>query len=279
MIDKHKKEHFKMPANDAFQKVLLINPPGKIFVHKDGVIGERKHCTPPLGLAYIAGNLINNGYDVEVIDVLAEGYANERYIEPFLVYGLEVDEIVERAVAAKPDVIGFSVLFSNRIGETHGMAAAIREVLPDVTMVFGGQHSTAVPDKVMKQSHVDFVIAGEADQSMVDLMEALNGRLGMSEVKGLFYRNGDTIIDSMENVPSAVDGNGWKYYGRKDAPVPLELDALPYPAWEIFPLDAYWASTVRVGGGDIMRERFLVMMSTRGCPHVCTFCTSPLLSG
>ena len=268
-----------MSATDAFQKILLINPPGKIFVRQDGGIGERKHCTPPLGLAYIAGNLIKNGYDVEIIDALAEGYSNERYIKPFLVYGLDINEIVERALDAKPDVIGFSVLFSNRIGETHEIAAAIRKVLPDVTMVFGGQHPTAMPDQVMKRPHVDFIIAGEADQSMVDLMEALNDRLEKPQVKGLFYRDGNSIINSMENVASSVDGNGWKYYERKDAPVPLELDELPYPAWEIFPMDAYWGSHVRIGGGDVMRERFLVIMSTRGCPNVCTFCTSPLLSG
>lgn len=268
-----------MQENDEIQKVLLINPPGKIFVRPDGNMVERKHCTPPLGLAYIVASLLKHGYDVDIIDVLAEGYTNERYVKPFIIYGLETEEVVQRAVALQPDVIGFSVLFSNRIGETHAIAKAIRKELPNVKMVYGGQHATAVPLEIMEHPHVDFVLAGEADISMVNLMEALNGRLDFSQVKGLHYRKGGAVVDSMAAVPAAVNGNGWKYYERKDAPVPLELDELPYPAWERFPMNAYWASHVRVGGGDVMRERFLVMMSTRGCPHVCSFCTSPLLSG
>ena len=51
------------------------------------------------------------------------------------------------------------------------------------------------------------------------------------------------------------------------------------PAWHVLSMEAYWETDVRIGGGDVQRERYAVMMSTRGCPHVCYFCTSPLVSG
>ncbi|MCC7213139.1 MAG: radical SAM protein, partial [Candidatus Brocadia sp.] len=72
---------------------------------------------------------------------------------------------------------------------------------------------------------------------------------------------------------------GWSYYTLKNAGIPDDLDKLPFPAWNIFPLEDYWNSDVRIGGGDVVRERHAVMISTRGCPHACYFCTSPLMSG
>ena len=44
-------------------------------------------------------------------------------------------------------------------------------------------------------------------------------------------------------------------------------------------MPSYWACEVRQGGGNAMHERYAVMVTTRGCPHVCDFCTSPLMGG
>ncbi len=69
------------------KKVLLINPPGKCYLTEDGSL-EVKHCTPPLGLAYLAANLEQHSYEVEILDILAEGYHQERFVDSFLIYGL-----------------------------------------------------------------------------------------------------------------------------------------------------------------------------------------------
>ncbi|MBR82876.1 MAG: hypothetical protein CMF66_03040, partial [Magnetovibrio sp.] len=61
---------------------MLLAPPGKCYVRPiDGAILERKHAQPPLGLAYIAGAVRNAGYDVEILDILLEGYDNEVFID------------------------------------------------------------------------------------------------------------------------------------------------------------------------------------------------------
>lgn len=262
-----------------FQKVMLINPPGKIYVRPDGTVGERKHCVPPLGLAYLAAALEKAEYEVEVFDVLAEGYMNERYDSPFMIYGLDIEDTLKRVAESRPDVIGISVLFSNRGGEAIRMAMAIKELLPETKIVFGGQHPTSMPGTIMEVEAIDFVLCGEADHTIVELMDAMNGAFHFSEIKGLYYRENGKVIDSMAAIKPAVQGDGWAYYNRKDAPVPNNLDELPRPLWDKFPMEAYWTAEVRVGGGDVMRDRFAVMMSTRGCPHTCYFCTSPLLSG
>ena len=92
-------------------KVVLINPPGRILVKPDGTIGERKHCTPPLGLAYLAASVRKANYDVEAIDMLAEGYETERLRDQTIIYGLTTEETVERIRKANPIMVGIGILF------------------------------------------------------------------------------------------------------------------------------------------------------------------------
>ena len=83
----------------------------------------------------------------------------------------------------------------------------------------------------------------------------------------------------MNNVKPMIEGRGWEYYARRESSVPEKLDDLPYPAWHLFNMEGYWKSNVRTGGGNPKTNRYAVMLSTRGCPHTCSFCTSPLASG
>lgn len=260
-------------------KVLLINPPGKVYVLPDGTPAHRKHCTPPLGLAYIAANLLQNGYEVQVMDILAEGYKNEIFKNHSILYGLSTEDILARIAKAKPDIIGISVLFSFLIMEVVEVCKTIKEHFPAIPIVLGGQHPSGAPEDVMKCEHVDFVIVAEADQSIVLFLESLNGRLSRYEVPNLYYRENGEIKNTLSKHTPATKGMGWSYYNLKNAGIPNDIDKLPFPAWDIFPLEDYWNSDVRIGGGDVVRKRHAVMISTRGCPHACNFCTSPLMSG
>ncbi len=268
-----------MSGQGPIKKVLLINPPGKCHLRKDGSLGERKHCTPPLGLAYLAANLLRHDFDVEVLDILAEGYAQEVFLDPFILYGLSMQETLERVKRAKPDLIGISVLFSNRAKESFELVEAIKRELPDVPIVMGGQHPSGLPVDVMKRSEVDYVLIGEAETSFAQLLYSLNGHGPIEEVPGLYYRRDGQILNTLGERKPVIAGEGWNYFYLKDFPNPRQLAELSYPAWHLFPMDAYWKSEVRIGGGDIVRERFAVMISTRGCPHTCDFCTSPLMGG
>ena len=53
-------------SRQAVKKVLLINPPAKVFLFPDGTPSQRKHCPPPLGLAYLAAALLKNYYKEEL---------------------------------------------------------------------------------------------------------------------------------------------------------------------------------------------------------------------
>lgn len=268
-----------MSEDNPYNKVLLVNPPSKVFIYADGSPAHRKHCTPPLGLAYLASNLLQFDYQVEVLDAVAEGYQNEWFEAPYLYYGLGTETILARIEQSQPDVVGISVLFSNIMAEVHTLCAEIKQRFPDVVIVLGGHHPTGAAQNVMQDESIDYVMIGEADVSFVQFLEHLNGRLKLDEVQALYYRQDGEIRSTMADIKPMVEGDGWAYYNRKDAGVPLDLDGLPLPAWHLFPMQAYWQTDVRIGGGDCQRDRYAVMMSTRGCPHACYFCTSPLVSG
>lgn len=260
-------------------KILLINPPGRCLIAPDGGIAERKHCSPPLGLAYLAAGLLKNGYSVEILDMLAEGYEQERYTEQFVYYGLSTSQALERIQQADPDLIGISVLFSNIARQCLNLAALIKENFPDKYILFGGHHPSSIPLRTMENPAVDFVLTGEADDTVVQLCDCLKGRFDLDSVKGLFYRKNGKIVDTMSSITPVVQGRDFKYYRAAKGPNPGRLDALPYPAWDIFPMEKYFSAEVRQGGTDVRRERYAVMVSTRGCAHSCYYCTSPLMGG
>ena len=260
---------------------MLLAPPGKCYVRPiDGAILERKHAQPPLGLAYIAGAVRNAGYDVEILDILLEGYDNEVFIDNYVVYGLSHFDIVGRIREVKPDIIGIGILFSHLANEVFKVVEAIRLAFPDIPIVLGGHHPSAMPERVLEgQTSVDYVLSGEADLTFPQFLNALNGEGALDAVKGLYWREDGAIKSTKPGGAPAYQGNDYAYYARKDSPNPGDLAALSFPAWDLFDMPGYWACEVRQGGGNAMHERYAVMVTTRGCPHVCDFCTSPLMGG
>lgn len=260
-------------------KMLLVSPPGKVHIYKDGTPAHRKHCTPPLGLAYLAASLNAAEYRVAVIDMLAEGYNKERLVGSDLIYGLDTNDLIDRIEKEKPDIVGVSVLFSFIIKDVLELCEEVKKKLPHIQIVLGGHHPSAMPAEVIVNDAVDFVLVGEGEISIVKLMDALSGLIPIEEVQSLYYKKDNEILNTMTNKKAVVEGNGWAWHRPKDSGIPSKLDDLARPLWEIFPMEAYWASNVRIGGGDVVRARNAVMLSSRGCPHACFFCSSALTSG
>ena len=264
-----------MKDKRIYNKIMLIDPPGKVFVYPDGTPASRKHCSPPIGLAYIAANLLQHDYEVEIIDMNVEGYEQEVYKEPFIIYGLSNDDMVERVRQFNPDIIGISVLFSMLIDQVNELCQALKDGYPEKPIILGGQHASGAPLEVMDKPYIDYVLQGESDLTFIEFLEALNGKQLLSNVKRLYYKQNGKIENTMNNIKPVEAGN----YKLKDTGIPREIDKLPYPAWHLLPIEKYWNIDVRTGGGDSVGYRYAVMLTTRGCPNACYYCTSPLTSG
>ncbi len=213
------------------------------------------YALPPIGLAYVAASLRQAGHEVEIIDVTGEAIDRFTPIDEsgvLLRRGLTDEEILERL--GPSDVIGFGLTFSQDWLEARGLIRAVRERHPRAVLVAGGEHFTAEPVGAMQDSPLDFILEGEGDRVICDLMEHLAGRRAIEEIPGCWYRGPQGEIR------------------RTGAKVRLgDVATLPWPAWDLVPIESYLGSGHGVG---VDRGRSMPMNATRGCPYQCTFCSS-----
>jgi len=236
-------------------KVMLIQPPFTILRQ------ESKKCHPPLGLAYLAACVKNAGFDVYILDALAEGYENtERVDKNFIRYGLSFDEIREKVASVKPDVVGVSCLFSAQAENVHRICRVIKEAVPGIVTVIGGAHPTSAREESLSDNNVDFIVIGEGESIFAELLRRLECGMSYRDIAGLGYKeNGFIKINERVNYEN-------------------NLDFLPFPLWEAFPLHRYHRIN-NPHGSPAKRVPYLPVVTSRGCPFECVFCSIRSLWG
>ena len=180
---------------------------------------------PDYGLPVIGTILSEAGYDVKV------------YIEH--VKPPEWDRIAES------DLICLSCL-SAGAGKTYRLAAEIRRKL-GIPTIIGGTHATYLPDACLE--YCDYVVLGEGDETIVELVETLARGGDVGQVAGIAYRRGDRVHRTARR------------------PGPAHFDTIP----DLELIEGYRP----MSRWDIVRRRktpVLTVQSSRGCPYSCTFC-------
>lgn len=232
--------------------ICMINPPGIKTTS-----GLQMHTpNPPIGLAYIAAAARAAGHRVTVVDATGEGLDQIRPMPnrpDILVQGLLTRQIIER-IPRDAEVIGLTCTFSTLWPISRHILEAIRAQRPEIIIVAGGEHPTAVYDYVLATSPVDICVLGEGEETVVELLNTIDARGDLHAVAGLaFTHDGQTIVTGRRPRIAAVDD-------------------IPWPAWDLFPVDQYIARRQMNG---IHQGRAMPILGTRGCPFRCTFCSSP----
>jgi anaerobic magnesium-protoporphyrin IX monomethyl ester cyclase len=210
--------------------------------------------TLPLGLAYIAGALRAAGRDVCVVDAVGEGPETmTRYYKGYLV-GLPLDEVVTRIPAAA-DVVGISVIFTHEWPEVVRLVDLIKARRPDLTVVLGGEHVSSMPEFCLLTSKVDILVLGEGEETIVELIAALEAGRPLGEIDGLAFREQNRVVVNRRRK-------------RK-----REIDSIPRPAWDLFGVRTYHEH--RFVGGMYSSSLSIPILATRGCPYQCTYCSAP----
>lgn len=233
--------------------IAVINPP-QVFSRTMTAAG----VVPPIGCAYLAAVLRAHGHRVELIDAVVEGADQTRPGgDGTLVRGLSFEAISKRLEGERPRLIGISNLFSFAFPVVRRLARHLKQRFPEVPIVLGGAHPSAVPAEVLREPSIDVVVISEGERSILALLERLENGRGLFDVDGVAFRAGSRIVV-----------NPKRDYLSED-----ELDRLPFPAFDLLPLEAY--HRLRESHG-ITSGRWLPLISSRGCPYDCTFCTPQL---
>lgn len=238
-------------------KVLLINPAIEVQA------GEVINIIAPLGLAYIAAVLEKNRNRVKILDFPALSWKNpikiKRGKKIIFRYSPTDDFLKEFLLNFRPKIVGISNLVSPTEGETLKLAAKIKRFLPETKIVIGGSNASVRPEVFIKNSDIDFVIVGEGEETMSELVKKLAGKK-YRNILGLIYKGEKGKVRI--NPPRQLMKN---------------LDKLPFPAWHLLPMEEYlhW----HPAGVFIKKERAATMIASRGCPSGCSFCTNEKIWG
>ncbi|MBI4790098.1 MAG: cobalamin B12-binding domain-containing protein [Chloroflexi bacterium] len=196
------------------------------------------NTVPLLGPLYLLAVLERNGFEGRLFDARFDRFA------------------FRKLLAFRPKVVGVSAVTAGYLG---GLRAArkIKEILPNVSVIFGGPHPSSLPNQVVSDPAVDYVLIGESETTIVDLCQRVRENetapASLCEVKNLVFKAGGETI-ATERVTASKN-----------------LDDLPLPAFHRMDLETYFAGT-QAHGLFKRGKRILTMMSSRGCPFGCTFC-------
>lgn len=199
---------------------------GLIFPNKD-----RRYKTIHLGLGYLIAYARTKHEDLH-FRILDTRVAGRKEIKNFF--------------STKFDLIGMTV-FSPVYFEAIALFNQIKKRYPHTQVCLGGPYVTTIMEEIFAETPADFAVFGEGEVTFSELIDHLKGRKGLKDIRGLMYKDEkDQIIRNADREKISL------------------LDALPFPAYDVFPMEKY----------PLHR-----MVTSRGCPYACAWCNSSSLWG
>lgn len=197
---------------------------------------------PPIGLGYLATALRKAGYpEVSILDCILEA--------------MDFNGFEGYLGGLKPDVVGVSS-WSLSVKEVARTLEKVKKSNPSCTTIIGGPHPSALGARSMMDfGDADYGFVGEAETGLPMLMDCVNGKIvDKRDIPGLMWREGGEIKVNRQTYEK-------------------ELDRLGPPAWDLIKPQRY-AST-----GTLIQKRTACIITTRGCPFPCTFCSAHITAG
>ena len=235
----------------TISRILLFMPPA---ITNKALIDINP--APPLGLGYIAAVLESLGKEVKIVDCLMEGWNVRESVSGEIVrIGLSEDSIREIIRTSRPDIVSVNSQFTRQYKNAHAIYRIAKSVNPAIITIAGGAHPSVLPELALQDNNLDYVVLGEGELAIRELVMALEGDLGkIASIDGIGYRqDGEVRITKKTRFIE-------------------DLDTLPSPAWHLMNVEHYFG--LDVCHGKRTCTRFFSIITSRGCPARCVFCTA-----
>ena len=222
--------------------IVFINPGDKKEIYQD--LKDLSAYEPPFLIASFAAFLRNRGYKVAIIDSNVEN--------------LSPKETAEKVKELNPKLVAV-IVYGNQPSastQTMGIAGKICTELKkeNLLVTIGGLHPSALPKQTLIEEDVDFVIEGEEQIPLMELLEYLDEKRELKDVRGIwYYENNETKSNQKPPLISNLD------------------EYLPIAAWDLLPMEKYKAHNWHCF--DNLNDRsYGAIYTSLGCPYKCTFC-------
>lgn len=181
------------------------------------------------GLASLVSITRVNGHKVRVVVIGKED---------------EYSKVLDEISVFKPQIVGFSSV-SSQFDFVKKLAGLIKSKFPEIVNVCGGVHPTINPECVLETEFLDGIFVGESEGSFVEFLDKIKNKGSYKKIDNFAYvENGKLILNPLK-------------------PFITDLDSLPYPDREIYPLD----DSIKVAG-------LVPFLFSRGCPFSCSYCSN-----
>lgn len=192
----------------------------------------------PLGTAYIAASCRNAGHDVKI-------YNQDVYHWP-------ESHLLELLDRERFDAVGLGIIGGYyQYRKLLKISEAINRSKKRPFYILAGHGPSPEPEFFMKKTQADAVVIGEGEETIVELLAAVQNKKELSSVEGIAFMDKGTCIQTPRRAPIT------------------EIDKIAFPAYDLFPMDHY---TLLRDPNMSNSDRYMVAISGRGCPFKCNFC-------
>jgi anaerobic magnesium-protoporphyrin IX monomethyl ester cyclase len=284
-------------------KVLLVRPPQQ-FTYGTWPRGPR--LSVPTGLLAIASYLKKHDVNVSIYDAFVEGddfdgdefkkrsfyqrgnpykriaaqsliHSESGSLPPGVIsrdfsdtvhFGSSWEQIASHLRSSEPDIIGITNLFRENANETMRFAKLAKAICPNALIIVGGPNANAQPEELLRTcSAIDLIGLGDGERTMLRVTEYMAGHVPIDAIPGIVAREGR---DSFKTVPPDAG--------------PMNLDEYGALDYSLVRLERYFAYE---RGGIMARSKYLYpgsersvsMVTSRGCPYHCSFCSIHIHAG
>ncbi len=211
--------------------IILVNPRLKSW---------SPNIYVPLGIAYIAAVLEQAGHNIGIIDLNMER-TNAR-------------EFQKKTASA--DIVGITGMITE-CKEVLKLVKTIKKANTKTLVVLGGPLATTMPQGLLQASLADFIVVGEGEKTIVDLVSAIEQKSDLNDIKGIAYRDNNRVI-----ITKPVEHIN-------------DLDVIPFPSRHLLDMNRYLKNCFENFNVDVAEfgdVKSTNVSTCRGCPYSCTFC-------